>query len=377
MFPFGHGLQIKILLAGLITSNHSLAIALTRPSFGRLSVASGSPTLTMSSAGDSGNLFGCKWHRSMIRVKDPIASVKYYEELYGMHLVDFFHFPELSRSNYYLASLRKGEDWPIAGSEEAHKRLFNMDRSCIELQHTHGAEADKDLKYSSGNEEPNRGFGHLAFLTDNVYAASEALEKAGVGFKKRPDEGRMKGIAFVYDPDGYWIELVQRNEAAGHPEEYNLGQTMLRVKDINKSLNFYTGPGGLGMSKVCEKHFSDFSLYFLQSLTPEERATLPPPQSAEAYARMGCSWAPVLELTHNHGTEDNPDFKYHDGNSDPEGFGHIGFIVNDIEGAAKALRDRSSEELPEPGMPAGRILRFRDPDGYHVQLAALGTNLEA
>ena len=35
------------------------------------------------------------------------------------------------------------------------------------------------------------------------YAASAELEKAGVSFKKRPDEGRMKGLAFAYDPDGY------------------------------------------------------------------------------------------------------------------------------------------------------------------------------
>lgn len=68
------------------------------------------------------------------------------------------------------------------------------------------------------------------------------------------DEGRMKGLAFVYDPDGYWIELVARNKEAGHPEPYNLGQTMLRIKDVEKSLDFYTGEGGMGMTKVCASH---------------------------------------------------------------------------------------------------------------------------
>ncbi len=60
----------------------------------------------------------------------------------------------------------------------------------------------------------------------------------------------MKGLAFAYDPSGYWVELVKRNQAAGHPETFNLGQTMLRVKDIDKSLEFYTGKGGMGMKKV-------------------------------------------------------------------------------------------------------------------------------
>lgn len=60
----------------------------------------------------------------------------------------------------------------------------------------------------------------------------------------------MKGLAFAYDPSGYWIELVKRNAEAGHPEKFNLGQTMLRVKDVNKSLEFYVGKDGLGMTKA-------------------------------------------------------------------------------------------------------------------------------
>lgn len=60
----------------------------------------------------------------------------------------------------------------------------------------------------------------------------------------------MKGLAFAYDPSGYWVELVKRNAEAGHQEKFNLGQTMLRVKDADKSLEFYTGKGGMGMTKV-------------------------------------------------------------------------------------------------------------------------------
>lgn len=65
----------------------------------------------------------------------------------------------------------------------------------------------------------------------------------------------MKGLAFAYDPDGYYIELVPRDKRAHHPERYNLGQTMLRVKDIEKTLDFYTGRGGLGMTKVSRTTF--------------------------------------------------------------------------------------------------------------------------
>lgn len=45
--------------------------------------------------------------------------------------------------------------------------------------------------YHAGNAERD-GFGHLALACEDVYACSEQLEAAGIPFKKRPDEGRMK-----------------------------------------------------------------------------------------------------------------------------------------------------------------------------------------
>lgn len=72
--------------------------------------------------------------------------------------------------------------------------------------------------------------------------------------------------------------------------------------------------------KVCELHFDSFSLYFLQSLSPEEISLLPAPDSPSAYKRMGQSWSPVLELTHNHGTEKDSEFSYHGGNTEPKVF---------------------------------------------------------
>jgi lactoylglutathione lyase len=41
-----------------------------------------------------------------------------------------------------------------------------------------------------------------------TYKACERFEKIGVDFVKRPDDGTMKGLAFIRDPDGYWIEIL-------------------------------------------------------------------------------------------------------------------------------------------------------------------------
>jgi lactoylglutathione lyase len=43
----------------------------------------------------------------------------------------------------------------------------------------------------------------------DIHSAAQRLESLGVDFIKRPDDGNMKGLAFVRDPDGYWVEILQ------------------------------------------------------------------------------------------------------------------------------------------------------------------------
>jgi len=43
----------------------------------------------------------------------------------------------------------------------------------------------------------------------DVEAACARFERLGVPFQKRLTDGRMKDIAFIKDPDGYWVEILQ------------------------------------------------------------------------------------------------------------------------------------------------------------------------
>ena len=73
----------------------------------------------------------------------------------------------------------------------------------LELTHNHGTESDAKFQgYASGNTEPGRGFGHIAITVDNIKTACARFEKLGVPFRKRLNEGNMRNIAFLLDPDG-------------------------------------------------------------------------------------------------------------------------------------------------------------------------------
>lgn len=305
----------------------------------------------------------------MLRIRDPVASLQFYRDVLGMTLVDRFDFPQYEFSLYFLTTLHP-DDPPYAlvpGTQEAHDYLWTMDGVTLELTHNHGTELEDapTHNYHPGNEDGD-GFGHVAFSCDDVYEATDKLVQQGVTFKKKPDEGVMQGLAFAYDPDGYWIEIVKRGRPAGTTAPtFNLSQTMLRVKDPKKSLEFYQR---LGMTVVQEKHFPDygFSLYFLAS---SANVRLLGDSSSD-----GDLFGPILELTHNHGTEDDETHVYYNGNEDDrQGFGHTGFLVDDVYAACDSIRTMGYGFRKEPDGGSMKGLAFAyDPDGYSIEIIKRG-----
>jgi len=152
------------------------------------------------------------FQQTMLRVKDPKKSLAFYTEIMGMTLVNEKHFEQGKFSLYFLGTFPEGTKLPEPTSPEAGAFCNSISSCLLELTHNHGTESDPNFKHHSGNEDP-RGFGHIGFLTDELEATCERLEKEqGVAFKKRPHEGMMRNIAFAYDPDGYWVEIIRRSQ---------------------------------------------------------------------------------------------------------------------------------------------------------------------
>ena len=145
-------------------------------------------------------------NHSMLRVKDPKISLDFYTRVMGMQVLRKLDFPEMKFSLYFLQVGMAGESAPEdAGARTAW--TFNQ-RGILELTHNWGTEDDAGFKYHDGNAQP-QGFGHICFSVPDLDAAVAWFDENKVSFVKRADQGKMKDVAFIKDPDGYWIEIVE------------------------------------------------------------------------------------------------------------------------------------------------------------------------
>lgn len=165
----------------------------------------------------------------MIRIKDPKKSLKFYQDIMGMKLLRTSENKDAGFNLYFLGYGPDAPEHTANGVNPVSDR-----EGLLELTWNYGTEEQQGQVYHNGNDEP-QGFGHIAVSVDNLDAACKRLEEAGVEWKKRLTDGRMKHVAFVFDPDHYWIEgkwhsdtcagdeiLIGRSHPERQPEEQGI-----------------------------------------------------------------------------------------------------------------------------------------------------------
>ncbi|HZA94755.1 MAG TPA: lactoylglutathione lyase [Burkholderiaceae bacterium] len=118
--------------------------------------------------------------------------------------------------------------------------------------------------------------------------------------------------------------------------------TMLRVGDMQRSIDFYTKPMGMQLLRTTDRPDQKYSLAFVGYADESQQA--------------------VIELTYNYGVS-----SYDLGS----GFGHIAIGVEDIHGTCESVRAAGGLVTREPGPVKGgtTVIAFvQDPDGYKIEL---------
>jgi lactoylglutathione lyase len=146
-------------------------------------------------------------NHAMLRVKDPTLSLDFYTRVMGMRVLRKLDFPEMKFSLYFLHRPAQGEVTPPDDIGERTAWMFGQ-RGILELTHNWGTESDANIKYHDGNAPP-QGFGHICFSVPDLEAAIKWFDENNVPYVKRPEQGKMKDVAFIKDPDGYWIEILE------------------------------------------------------------------------------------------------------------------------------------------------------------------------
>ncbi|MBB3140482.1 lactoylglutathione lyase [Halomonas organivorans] len=151
----------------------------------------------------------------------------------------------------------------------------------------------------------------------------------------------------------------------GDTDGFRLNHTMLRVKDPEASLAFYSRVFGMRVLRRLDFEEMQFSLYFLAKLEDGDRV----PEDVDERTVWTFGQKGLLELTHNWGTEDQADFAYHDGNAEPQGFGHICFSVPDLEAAVAWFDANEVEFIKRPDQGKMKDVVFvKDVDGYWIEV---------
>eukprot|EP00898_Chlorokybus_atmophyticus_P003099 jgi/Chlat1/3790/Chrsp259S03922 len=252
---------------------------------------------------------------------------------------------------YRVGDLEKtGKFYEALGMKQTRYRDI-ADEKYINAFYAYGDERENfavelTKNYDVDSYDIGTGFGHFGIATPDVRpllafrlvaALVEKVRATGIGKVKRepgPVKGGQTVIAFVEDPTGYQFELLQRPST---PEP--LCQVMLRVGDLERSIDFYTKVFGMQLLRTRDVPEYKYTIAML-GYGPEKENT-------------------VLELTYNYGVTE-----YTKGTA----YAQIALSTQDVYKTAEAVKASGMGKVireagPLPGLGT-KITAVVDPDGW-------------
>ena len=199
--------------------------------------------------------------------------------------------------------------------------------------HEDGALLELTYNHDGRSYEMGDAWGHIAVRVDDVYDAYERLMDEGVEDYRDPDSCG-GSYAFVKDPDGHEVEIVERDYGA----RWSIDHAMIRVEDADAALGWYVRK--LGYDEVGRWEADTFANYFVEPAEANEEAM-------------------AVELTYNY-----------DGRTYTMGdaWGHLAVRADDLHEFWAALMEREAEDYRDPASCDDRYAFTKDVDGHEIEI---------
>ncbi|MFB6087036.1 MAG: VOC family protein [Haloarculaceae archaeon] len=201
-----------------------------------------------------------------------------------------------------------------------------------ENPHEQGALLELTYNHDGRTYDMGDAWGHIAVRVADVDAAYAELMDGGVEDYRPPDEN--PGYAFVKDPDGHEVEIVERD----HGAKWSLDHTMMRVEDADEALGWWTRK--LEYEHTGRWEADTFANYFMKPAGAAEEAM-------------------AVELTYNY-----------DGRTYDMGdaWGHLAVRATDLDEAWETLMEREAADYRDPESCDDRYAFTKDQDGHEIEV---------
>ncbi|KAI6369732.1 hypothetical protein MCOR25_004361 [Pyricularia grisea] len=290
-----------------------------------------------------------KFNHSMVRVKDPKASISFYKHL-GMSLLSEYKIPDHRLELYFVA----GDSRPSI----THGKHQSDREGVLELSYSYG------IENISGGDEGPKGLSPICLSVDNFHAACKGLCNAGYRIQSNLENG----TAHVLDPDGYWIKIIARKpmhtdgSATTDCQSCKVHHTVIAVRDKKVSRQFYEQVFGMTLRHKQHNATVGYDSLFLGCGQPDtNESTIDGSQSDD-----NCEG--LLELAHTEGTKKEDGMNHRNGNLQPNNPGHICISVDDIHAACERLEGLGVQWQKYLMEGPFRVAFIHDPDGNLIEI---------